>query len=49
MVTKAIGYKSIYGTYKDVTKDFKDESHFNNWFDYMTRRGYKIITIINLD
>jgi len=47
-MTKLIGYKSFYGTYKNVSKVFKSEDHFSNWYDYMSNKGNKIVTIIDV-
>ena len=27
-----INYKTKYGKYKQVTKEFNDEQHYNNWW-----------------
>lgn len=33
--------KDRFGKYKSFPKTFVDESHFENWVDYMERLGYK--------
>lgn len=43
---KTISYKNQYGNYKVVTKEFKDEKHLDNWYTFMSGRGYKIISIL---
>lgn len=43
---KTVSYKNQYGNYKVVTKQFKDEKHFNNWYTFMSDKGYKITSII---
>ena len=40
-----IRLKSYYGTYKSFIKVFNDEEHFNNWYDYVSNRGNKIIGV----
>ena len=45
-MTKSIGLKTPRGNYTSYSKVFKDEKHFNNWVAYMTREGYKIISIL---
>jgi len=40
--TKVIGYKRPSGSYAVISKTFNNESHFENWYDYMSGKGYKI-------
>jgi hypothetical protein len=42
-LTFAIDVKSRYGNYSTFEKTFKDLNHFNNWCNYMTKRGNRII------
>ena len=46
-MNKTVNYKSMYGSYKTVNKEFNDEEHFSNWYKYMNGKGNKIITIID--
>ena len=49
-MNKTINYKSRYGSYKTINKDFQTGNHFTNWYNQMVGKGYKIITIIdNID
>ena len=41
----AINTKSVYGTYGCTIKEFKNEKHFENWYDLMVRKGHKIIGV----
>lgn len=34
--------KTVYGRYSVFQKAFKDNKHFDNWFDLMTSKGHKI-------
>lgn len=45
MITRGIDYITPWGKYKMVDKTFNDESHFDNWYDFMTKKGYKIIGV----
>lgn len=42
-VTYIIDVKSRYGNYSSFEKTFNDVDHYNNWCNYMTKRGNKII------
>lgn len=42
---RLIAMKTRFGNYQTFTKEFNNEKHFNNWFDYMTSRGHKIVGI----
>ena len=44
-VTYCITIKSVYGNYGTNVKDFNNEKHFENWYDYMCRKGHKIIGV----
>ena len=45
---RGIGYKSRYGNYMTLNKEFNDEEHFSNWYQYMSGKGYKIISVIDI-
>lgn len=44
-MVKTISMKTVYNNYTVFEKEFKDEKHFNNWFNLVTRKGNKIIGI----
>mgnify|MGYP003655004843 CR=1 FL=1 len=48
-MVRGIGYKSRYGNYMTVNKEFNDEEHFSNWYQYMSGKGYKIISVIDIN
>jgi hypothetical protein len=37
--------KSCYGNYTTFKKEFNDERHFENWYDFMSNKGHKIIGV----
>lgn len=46
MITRKISMKNHFTRqYRVVNKEFNDEQHFDNYIDYMSQRGYKIISI----
>lgn len=48
-MTRVIAMKSMYGKYTKMVKDFKDESHLNNWVNSMNNKGHKIIGVTELE
>lgn len=48
-VIYGIGMLTVYGNYKTFTKEFNDERHFNNWYDYMINKGHKIVGVYDAD
>lgn len=40
-----ISMKSCYGNYTTFKKEFNDERHFENWYDFMSNKGHKIIGV----
>jgi hypothetical protein len=40
-----ISMKSCYGNYTRFKKEFNDERHFENWYDFMSNKGHKIIGV----
>lgn len=40
-----ISYKTPYGKYHHIMKNFNNEKHFSNWYSYMSKKGYKIIGV----
>ncbi len=47
MVKKGIAYKDINGEYTTTFRVFKSEEDFSNWYDNMSKSGFKIISIID--
>ena len=47
-VTYCITIKSVYGNYGTNVKDFNNQKHFENWYDYMSRKGHKIIGVVRM-
>lgn len=46
MITRKISMKNHFtNRYSVVNKEFNNEKHLNNYIDYMSQRGYKIISI----
>lgn len=45
MIVKGIDYITPFGKYKMINKSFSNEAHFDNWYDFMTSNGYKIIGV----
>lgn len=43
MVEYIISMKSCYGNYSKFPKQFNDERHFENWYNFMSNKGHKII------
>ena len=43
-----IGYKNPYGKYGGMIKKFDGENHFQNWYNFMDGKGYKLITVNKL-
>lgn len=39
----SISIRNKYGKYKQFSKEFNNERHYNNWFAMMVRNGNKII------
>ena len=44
-MTAALSIQNPYGGYRTLTKVFKDDRHLDNYIDYMSRKGYKIIGV----
>ena len=44
-ITYTISTKSVYGNYGCFVKEFKNDKHFENWYDLMVRKGHKIIGV----
>lgn len=44
-VKYTIGLRSRYGNYQTIKKEFNDERHFSNWYDFMEGKGFKIIGV----
>ena len=44
-VVYQISLKSCYGNYSTFVKEFNDERHFENWYDFMSRKGHKVIGV----
>ena len=45
IMIKTISMKTVYNNYTVFEKEFKDDKHFDNWFNLVTRKGNKIIGI----
>lgn len=48
-VAYSIEYKTPFGKYKSILKNFNSEKHFSNWYTYMAKKGYKIIGVNSED
>lgn len=48
-ITYTISYKNPYGKYKSVRKTFNDDRHFTNYYSLMSRNGYKIIGVEDIN
>jgi len=44
-VRYSISYKTPFGNYRHILKNFSNEKHFSNWYSYMSKKGYKIIGV----
>lgn len=44
-VSYSISYKTPFGKYRHIMKNFNNEKHFSNWYSYMIKKGYKIIGV----
>ncbi len=44
-VIYGIGILTWNGKYKAFTKEFNDEKHFDNWYNYMINKGHKIVGV----
>jgi hypothetical protein len=47
-MVRVISMKSMYGNYTNMVKEFKDQSHLDNWYKLMSNKGHKIIGITEL-
>lgn len=48
-VIYGIGILTWNGKYKAFTKEFNNEKHFDNWYDYMINKGHKIVGVYDAD
>ena len=49
MIKKIITVKTANGNYRDMSREFNNEKHFENWYAKYSRMGGKIIGVEDVD